>query len=362
MTHRRARGEGSIWWSSKHSRWIAQFTLPDGRKRSKFGMTQGEVKKWLLNERKAIQDGAYLSKDLYTVETFLKRYVEDVASHNLAPKTLLTYNIVIRKHIIPEIGGIKLTHLRPEHLQSLYTKKLNEGKSRSTVQKIHNIIHLVLQLAYTWGLVLRNVADLAKPPSAERTIPVILTVPQVNELLDSVRGTREYALYACAASLGLRKGELLALEWSDIDFEKKTLSVNKQVQYMPGSGITVKKPKTKSSIRTLPLPDIAFNALKSHQVHSNGPLVFATSKGTYFSPRNVLRDFQVTLERLGLPKIPFHNLRHSCASYHLAVGTNPKIVQELLGHSSVNITLNLYSHLLPGVNEEATKNINKIFT
>src|SRR5688572_21888384 len=206
---RRQKGEGSIWWSSKQSRWIGQFTLPDGRKRTKFAVTQKEVKKWLLNERKAVHDGAYLSKDSETVESFFRRYIEDVARHNLAPRTLITYSIVIRMHILPEIGGIKLTQLRPEHLQSLYTKKINEGKSRRTVQKIHNIIHMVLQLAYSWGLLLRNVADLAQPPSPEKTMPVVLTVPQINQLLESVRGTREYALYACAASLGLRKGEIL---------------------------------------------------------------------------------------------------------------------------------------------------------
>jgi integrase len=151
------------------------------------------------------------------------------------------------------------------------------------------------------------------------------------------------------------------LVWSDIDFEKKTVIINKQVQYIPGKGISVKHPKTKSSLRTLPLPDVALNALKDHKAFSNGRLVFSTGKGTYFYPRNILRHFQNTLEKLEMPKIPFHNLRHSCASYHLALNTNPKIVSALLGHSSVTITLNTYSHLLPGVSEDAVKNIDQIF-
>jgi integrase len=359
---RRSKNEGSLFFRKNIGLWVGELTLPDGRKKTKYGKTQGEVKKWLLEQRKAVSDGLYLSDESYTVEDFLKRYYEDVAKNTLAPRTLLSYEYIIRCHIVPEIGGVKLSQLRPEHLQTLYTKKLNSGLSRRTVQKIHQLIHTTLHIAYKWGLVLKNVADMVEPPTAEKAVPVILTVEEVNRLLEAVKGTREYALYACAASLGIREGELLALEWSDIDWTNKTITINKQVQYLPGKGITVKKPKTKTSIRTLPLPDVSLTALKNHKQFSPGTLVFSTGNGTYFYPRNVLRDFQVTLARLGLPVIPFHNLRHSCASYHLAMNTNPKIVSALLGHSSVTITLNTYSHLLPGVSEEAAKNINKIFS
>jgi integrase len=206
------------------------------------------------------------------------------------------------------------------------------------------------------------VADLAEPPSGERKIPTILNVPQVKQFLEAVKSDRLYTLYVCAVSLGLREGEVLALEWPDVDFEKRTISINKQTQYLPGKGISVVPPKTKTSIRTLPLPNIALSALIEHRKSSTGSIIFATENGTYFYPRNLLRHFQSILGKIGLPKIPFHNLRHSCASYHLAVGTNPKIVQELLGHSSITITLQTYSHLLPGVSEEAAKNIDKIFT
>ncbi len=362
MTKRRSRGEGTIYYSDKISRWVGQLTLPNGKKKTKYGKAQGEVKKWLLDQRKLIQEGNYITDENYTYENFLKRYFEDVASHTLAPRTILSYEYLTRVHILQDMGHLKLTQIRPDHLQSLYTKKLNQGLSHSTVQKIHNFIHTSLQVAYKWGLVLRNIADLAQAPVAEKKNPIILNMTEINKLLDFVKGSRWYAFYVCAASLGLREGEILALEWDDVDFNKKTVSVNKQTQYLPGKGISVKYPKTKASVRILPLPDVALNALKEHKSFSNSSIVFSTLKGTYFYPRNVLRHFQTTLGKLDLPKIPFHNLRHSCASYHLAVGTNPKIVQMLLGHSSIGVTLNIYSHLLPGVSEEATKNINKIFT
>ena len=130
MTKRRSRGEGTIFYSEKVSRWIGQLTLPDGKKKSKKGKTQSEVKKWLLAQRKAIQEGNYLKDESYTVEAFLNRYIADVATNTLSPRTLLSYKYLIRNHIVPEIGSIKLYQLRPEHLQALYTKKLSEGLSR----------------------------------------------------------------------------------------------------------------------------------------------------------------------------------------------------------------------------------------
>jgi len=362
VTKRRSRGEGTIFYSEKASRWIGQLTMPDGRKKSKKSKSQGEVKKWLLTQRKALQEGNYLKDESYTVEAFLDRYIADVATNTLSIRTLLSYKYLIKNHIVPEIGSIKLSQLRPEHLQVLYTKKLNEGLSRRTVQYIHQFLHTSLRVAYKWGLVLRNVADLADAPASDKKPTIILTATQAKKFLETVREDRLYALYVCAISLGLREGELLALEWSDIDFKKHTLDVNKQLRYIPGQWLSIGPPKTKTSFRNLPLPEIALSALLEHQKNSSGTLIFATGNGTPYSPRNILRHFQKTLTKMGLPKMPFHNLRHSCASFHLAMGTNPKVVQALLGHSSVGITLSTYSHLLPGVSEEAAKNIDKIFS
>jgi len=362
MIKRRSRGEGTIYYSAKLSRWIGQITMPNGRKKTKSGKIQGQVKKWLLDQRKAIQEGAYLTDETRTLESFLCRYIEDVAPHTLSPRTILSYSYLINNHILPEIGGLRLSQIRPEHLQALYAKKLNEGRSRRTVRYIHHFLHSSLRIAYKWGLVLRNVADLVEPPASERKTATILTASQARQLLEVVRQDRLYPLYVCAVSLGMRQGELLALEWPDVDFERRTISISKQLQYIPGMGLLVKPPKTRASIRTLPLPDVAFSALLEHKARSNSQLIFATANSTPFSPRNILRHFHATLAEMGLPKMAFHNLRHSCASFHLAVGTNPKVVQELLGHSNIGITLSTYSHLLPGVQEEAARNINKIFT
>jgi integrase len=159
----------------------------------------------------------------------------------------------------------------------------------------------------------------------------------------------------------LREGELLALNWSAVSWEKRTLKVEKQLQYLPGRGLVFKSPKTRGSLRTLPLPDVTYQALRELQAESGEALIFHTSNQTPYSPRNVLRHFHSLLKKMGLEPFAFHNLRHSCASFHLALGTHPKVVSELLGHSSIGITLATYSHLLPGMAEEAAKKMDTVF-
>ena len=302
---RRAKNEGSLFFRKNIGLWVGEITPPTGRKKTRYGKTQAEVKRWLLDQRKLIQEGNYITDDSQTVETFLKRYIKDVATNKLSPRTLISYKSLIKNHILPEIGSVKLSQLRPEHLQSLYTKKIDQGLSKRTVQYIHQFIHTSLHIAYKWGLVLRNVADLVEPPVSEHKIHTILNVAQIREFLKYLRNDRLYPLYVCAVSLGLREGELLALEWDDVDFKAKTISISKQLQYIPGQGFSVKVPKTSSSIRTLPLPDVALKALLEQKEKAGNALVFSTGNGTHFSPRNILRHFQLTLAKMGLPKIHF---------------------------------------------------------
>ena len=357
---RRGKNEGSIFWLESAQRWCAQITLPDGRKRTKKAKTQSEVKRWLLEQRKAVQDGLYPLDTSYTVARFLERYFHDIAEPNLAPRTLLSYQN-LRRHLEGPLGSMKLTELRAEHLQKLYADELNAGSSRGTVQTIHQFAHLVLNYAVKWELVVRNVADMVDAPPKDKEPAIILTSDQAKRLLELAKAESQklYTLILCAISLGLREGELLALDWSAVNWDKRTIRVERQLQYLPGKGLIIRAPKTKSSYRTLPLPEVTYHALRDLQEASG--LIFHTSVGTPYSPRNILRYFHRLLKRMELPIMPFHNLRHSCASFHLALGTNPKVVSELLGHSSIGITLQTYSHILPGVHEEAAKRMDTIF-
>jgi integrase len=362
MPRHRSHGEGTIYPDKKHpGRFIAQILHPSGKRLGHRG-TQAECRAWLLEQRKSIKDNNYVTDETITMADLIERYFRDVAPLTLQPRTASIHLYATKKNILPELGNIKVSKLRAAQLQTFYSKKLKEGLSERYVLNLHNRVYTFLQVAKKWGMVSRNVAEDAIPPRPKDKKVTVLTVEQAHIFLDGVREDRLYPLYACAIVMGLRQGELLALEWSDVDFINRRLNVNKSQQYITGKGISTKTPKTETSVRDLPMPDLAYEALIEHRQKTMGMgRLFTTTKGTPFSARNLLKYFQRELKKLGLPKIPFHNLRHSCASYHLAAGTSPKFVQELLGHTTVAFTLRKYSHLLPGVAEEAVDKLNRAF-
>lgn len=361
MANRRAPGEGSVWHDEKLDRWIAQLTLPSGKKKTKYGKTQTEVKKWLLEQRKAVQDNTYIEAKDITLSAFLDRFMSDVAAHKLRAKTIDSYNYLIRSHLKPELGEIKLTQLRADQIQNLYSNKLNSGLSRRTVQYMHAVLHKSLEQAVRWGLVIRNVSDMVEPPTPKKKTPDSLTADQVKDLFEAVKDDRLHALYVLAAMVGLREGELLGLTYKNVDLNEGVIHIVQAVQYLPGKGLVVSEPKTESSKRAIKLPQIALEALKEHQKRfPSKTYVFATSNETPISPRNLLRHWHATLEKIGIEQKPFHTLRHTCAS--LLIGqVHPKIVQALLGHSTISMTLNTYSHLLPGIQDEAAEKMDKLF-
>lgn len=250
---RRSRGEGSI-YKRDDDLWVGQIYV-DGKKKVKHSKTQKEIREWLHAQNEAVKAGTYLPDEKYTVTSFMERYFKDVAEHTLAPRTVLSY-MAMRKHIEPSLGNVKLTQLRVDHLQRLYSDKLNEGLSKRTVQYMHQFLHTVLNVAVKWGLLARNVCDQASPPSQEKEPATVLTASQTKRLLELSQGTNMHLLILCAVTLGMREGELLALDWGCVNWERKTIRVEKQLQYLPGKGLTIKSPKTKSSYRTLPLPEM----------------------------------------------------------------------------------------------------------
>ena len=363
MVKRRSKGEGTIYQNAK-GLWVAQVTLPNGKRKVKYSKTQKVVKDWLLGQRKALEEGNWVDNDKVTLSAFLDRYMMDVAAHTLRPKTIESYEYLIRMHIKPEIGSIKLTALRPDHLQNLYSLKLNQGLSKRTVQYTHAIIHKSLQQAMKWGLVSRNVADLAEPPTVKRKTPQTLTLEQIKQLLAVLKEDRLYSLYALAVGCGLREGELLGLYWEDIDFYSGTLHVQRAVQQLKITGLSITEPKSEKSRRTIAVPGFALDILWNYKEKTGklSGLVFPTSNGTPISPRNLVRHYKAALVKAGLPDLPFHSLRHSFASIQLLAGTNPKIVQEALGHSQISLTLDTYSHVIPSLQHEAAEKMNELFS
>jgi integrase len=363
MARRRANNEGSIFFSDSEKCWIAEVVLPDGRKKRKRSKKQQVVREWLLKQRDAIRDNLLIDNERLTVSEFIARYMDSVAAHNLRPKTVEAYSSLIRIHINPTIGSIRLSQLRPDHLQNLYSEKRKAGLSNRTVQFIHSIIHKVLDQALKWGLVLRNVADLVEKPTVKRKAPTIWTNEQVSIFLRAVKDHRFYPIYVLALAGGFREGEVLGIQFSDIDWDNGIINVTHAVQYLIGKGVVLTEPKTEKGKRPVPLPEYALRVLKEHcdSQNRNQGFIFVTGNITPFSPRNLVRHFKQVIEDTELPEIRFHDLRHYHASYLLSQGINPKIVQERLGHSTILLTLDTYSHTTPSLQKEAALKANAMF-
>jgi integrase len=368
----RANGEGAI-YKRPDGRWTARLTLENGGRKDFYGRTRDEVNRKLTKALLDQQKGLPTVNERQTVSRFFTTWLES-AKPSLRTRTYVTYEGLIRLHAEPSIGRLVLSRLTPQHLQSLYTACLSKGLSPQSVRHLHAVIHRGLEQAIRWNLVQRNVADLVTPPRVQRHEMRTLTPDQAKTFLQAVRGDRLEALYVLALTTGMRLGELLALRWQDVDIEGNSLSVRGTLLRTQGS-LTISEPKTAGSRRHVSIGSLAVDALNRHKVnqtaerllkgsgwHENG-LVFANEVGRPLEDTNVRRrSFEPLLAKAELPRIRFHDLRHTAATLLLGEGIHPKIVSERLGHSRVGITLDLYSHVTPTMQQQAAKTIEALLT
>ena len=249
-------------------------------------------------------------------------------------------------------------------IRRLLAVKTDAGLSASTVGHIHGLIRNVLADAEREELVHRNAARAVRPPSVRPVERQVLTVEDARRLIESIRGDRLEALWVCALTVGLRRGELLGLRWSDVDFEAKTLVVRQTVLRVGGQ-LVFAEPKTDRSRRQVPVPDDALDRLRRHRVQQARErlavggrwrefgLVFASTVGTPMEPRNVDRAWHAARAKVGLTWLRLHDLRHACATFMLASGASPRTVMKTLGHSQIALTMNTYAHVLPEVERTA---------
>ena len=356
MAKRRAKGEGSI-FKEQTGYWCAEITLPSGKRKRKRSKQQQVVKNWLLDQRKTIRTGFLLPDEKILFGDFLDHFIVNVATPTLKSKTVESYRWLSDSHIKPNLGHIPIDKLRPDHLQSLYSKKLNEGLSKRTVQHMHAVIRRSLNQALKWELILRNPAGLVTAPTPDKKAYKTLTAEEARIFLKSTVDHRWHPIYVLAITTGMRMGEILGLYWEDIDFKRGTLSVKRTIQMLRGRTI-MGEPKTASSKRNIALSNYALNTLKP--LKGEG-FVFKTANDTPVSPRNLARDFHKALKKAGLPHMRFHDLRHTAATLLLKENVHPKVVQEMLGHSSIMLTLDTYSHILPDMQQQATEKMDKLF-
>jgi integrase len=373
---KRGQGEGSI-YKRKDGRWTAVVNLgyQNGKLNRKYyyGETRDEVKDKLIAALNDHRQGIPVALERQTVEQFLNHWLTDCAQPSVRVTTFVSYEIQIRVHIAPILGYHQLSKLSPQHIQEYLKNKLAAGLSAKTVKYHLSVLRMALGQALRWNLIARNVAMLVDPPRVEKYEVQPITPEQARIFLQAIQGDRLEILFTVALSLGLRRGESLGLRWTDIDFENRTLRVKNSLQRIQGK-LTLSEPKTKSSRRILDLPELLNCKLKEHRTRqleeklaaghhwTDTGLVFTTRLGTPVDPRHVKRRLDPLLKKAGLPHYRVHDLRHFCASLLLAQGVPLKVVSEILGHSQINITADLYTHVLPSLRREAFDLMNSIMT
>lgn len=372
MAGKRGNGEGSI-RQRTNGTWEARVLL-DGRSKSLYGRTRQDVAKKLAATIRDHDKGLPVARDeRQTVGHYLTTWLEAVQSQ-IRPSSHRRYSDYVRVHLSPELGRIPLARLTPQQVQAFYARKLDEGLSRSTVHHLHGVLHRALKDALRMGLVQRNVTELVRAPRRTTREMAALSQEQAQKFLETVRGDRFEALYVLALTTGMREGELLGLRWQDVDLECATLHVYMSVQETSGRFILA-EPKTAYSRRSITLALTAVEALQLHRIRQNEErlklgaawdtsldLVFPNRFGGLMVPDNLAkRSFKRHLLEAGLPEIRFHDLRHTAATLLLSQGVHPKVVSETLGHADISITLRVYAHVTPNMQQAAADAMDRLF-
>ena len=324
-----------------------------------------------------LQRGEYVTPSKLTVADYLEERWLPAKRATLAPSTHASYSGNVRVHIIPALGSARLQGLSADVLTRFYAERLRsggrggKGLSARTVRYLHAIVHKALADALAWGLVVRNVADAAEPPShtqAKAAPPRTWTAAELRRFLELVSDDRLYALWMLYATTGLRRGEGLGLRWTELDLDAAGLLVS-TARVTVGYDVVETAPKSERGYRRVALDPATVAALRAHRsaqaaerlawgpAYSDEGLVFCREDGRGLHPDEVSKHFTASVESLDVRRITLHGLRHSWASLALAAGVNPKVVSERLGHASVSFTLDVYSHVMPGLQEDAAAKV-----
>lgn len=371
MAKKRSNGEGSIY--PVNGKWAAAISLgrgPDGKLKRKtvYGKTQREVREKLQALQAELLAGRLVNPERMTVGEYLDTWLKDVVVHTVRPTTHESYARYVRLHITPTLGKLQLSKLQPMHLQHLYSELLSAGKSKRTVQYLNAILHRALKHAVRQRLIISNPADAVDAPRPDRKEMKVFTSGQLEQLVKAMAGDRLAPLYYLAIATGCRRGELIALRWSDVDWARPAISINRTAEEVSG-GIIWTEPKTARSRRSVPLPAKAAALLKAHKArqaeeklrlgkeYEDQGLVFARPDGRPLSPSHVSKHFTSILRKAGLPHIRLHDLRHTHATLLLAAGIHPKIVSERLGHSTITLTFDTYCHVTHTMQDAAAKRV-----
>jgi integrase len=381
---RRGQNEGSI-FKRKDGRWCGMLSLgwENGKRKRKsyFAATAAEVRDQLLKARSDHARGLPITIERQTVEQYLGHWLEHTLKAKAKPRSYESFSTIARLHIEPSIGRIQLHKLAPQHIQKLLDEKSKKGLSPQTVTNIRTVLRSALSQAMKWNLVSRNSAVLVNVPRIPHKRIQPLDPEHARKLLETAKGGRFEAIYTVALTLGMRRGEVLGLRWSDVDFDGRAIRVNQSMQRLSTgssdkgkrSELQATETKTDGSRRTIALPDSVVRALRAHRARqaqdrlvagmswTDQELVFTNRSGRPIEPILLHRDYKALLKKAGLPTtLRFHDLRHSAASLLLAQGVHPRAIMELLGHSSISVTMNVYGHVVPAMMRDVAERMDAL--
>ena len=378
--------KGSIYKRSPSS-WTIVYDLPadtvSGKRRQKCQTVKGtkrDAERVLREILLSLEQGSYVKPNKITLGELLRQWLKEYASMNTTDRTQESYTSIVERHLIPSLGRISLRELQPQHLQSYYAEKLNKGRadgkgglSARSVVYHHRILSKALDYAMKMGLVVRNVAKVVEPPRVARVTMQTLSAEEVTRFLDVSRETDYYVYFATLLFTGLRRGELLALRWRNLDLDNANLTVVETAYKLGNGDYIIKEPKTPKSRRTVTMPSSLVELFKIYLADQEllriqlgvslnaDDFVFIRPGGSPVNPSAVTLAFKRIIKRTGLRDIRIHDLRHTHATLMLAAGVHPKVVSERLGHANIGITLDIYSHVLPGMQEAAAEKFDRMF-
>jgi integrase len=334
-----------------------------------------DAERYLNTTLTAISTGTFVQQSLLSLNGFLDDWLASAAKPRVSERTYAEYAALLRRYVREPLGKIMLSDLRALQIQNLYSQMQERGLSARVVRYTHAVLSSALKQAVRWGMLHRNPAELVQLPKLNRKEMRAMSPEESSRFLAALENDRYAALFSLALSTGMRPEEYLGLRWSDVDSAKATVTVQRALVWRTkGGGWYFTEPKTSRSRRTIPLPASMILALTEHKRHQseerlrlgsewqdNG-LVFTTALGTPLNISNLTaKHFKPALKRAGLPKtIRLYDLRHSCATLLLSAGENPKVVSERLGHASITLTLDVYSHVLPDMQKAATDKLENI--
>lgn len=342
--------------------WYAVVDLPPdpvtGKRRQKrlSAPTRREVEALIAETMQTAKNGVPADAGKLTVREYMDQWLKS-AEPGLKPSTFRRYHDLTRRHVIPVLGNIKLAKLSPLDIQRWHADRLATGLSATSVVHLHYMFHRALEQAMRWNMVPRNVTELVDPPRRSTPDAATWNATQVGAFLTAGDKTNLAALWRLALLTGMRRGELLGLIWEDVDLERGTLAVRRTLSRGKAGSWEVGTPKTASGRRSIALPASAVSSLRQHRIHQlehrlklgdiyqDQGFVFTNATGGPLHVNSLMLQFVKVIAAAGVPRIRFHDLRHTSATLMLANGEHPKIVQERLGHANISMTLDRYSHV-----------------